>query len=294
MAELSRQVRHAWFTWQNREDRYTRLAGTIIDLVTDIRRRSESMAAGEDAHKVACEGYFLLRTFARRIGRSDLALIAADRGKAAADRLSSPVYTAGAQWNIAHALLAQDEPEAAEDVALAAVDAAERHPEGSKELTALSGALWLTAAVAAARSNRGRMARKRVHGQAVAASGRTGEGNVLWTAFGPANVALHAMYVELEDGATADALRIAAGVDPAPLPSRERHTTFFLDVARCYHQSQDEDAAVVHLLKAERTSPEDLRYDPVAHDVVRGVLKHARRSLAPQVHRLAERIGLTG
>jgi hypothetical protein len=48
----------------------------------------------------------------------------------------------------------------------------------------------------------------------------------MWTVFGPVNVALHAMSLEMETGEAAEALRMADEIDTSALPSRERQTTF--------------------------------------------------------------------
>jgi hypothetical protein len=45
-------------------------------------------------------------------------------------------------------------------------------------------------------------------------------------------------------------------------------------------------------MSAEATGPEDMRYNLLARDLVRGLLKRARPSMAPQVQALADRIGL--
>ncbi len=48
----------------------------------------------------------------------------------------------------------------------------------------------------------------------------------------------------------------------------------------------------MYLLSAEQESPEDLRYNLLSRDMVRGLLRRARPSLAPKVRDLAQRIEL--
>jgi hypothetical protein len=49
---------------------------------------------------------------------------------------------------------------------------------------------------------------------------------------------------------------------------------------------------LVHLIDAERTAPEDMRYNMLARDLVRGLVRQARPTYATQVRGLAQRIGL--
>jgi len=115
---------------------------------------------------------------------------------------------------------------------------------------------------------------------------------VLWSVFGPVNVGLHAVSVEMETGEASEALRLADDIDASTSPSIERRATFALDLARCYDQRHDDAGVVLYLLSAEQESPEDLRYNLLARDLVRGLLRRARPSLVPKVRDLAQRIEL--
>ncbi len=114
----------------------------------------------------------------------------------------------------------------------------------------------------------------------------------MWTVFGPTNVALHAVSVEMETGEAAQALRLADDIDVSASPSLERQTTFALEVARCYEQRRDDPGVFLHLVNAESSGPEDMRYNTLARDLVHGLLKRARPTYAPQVRALAARIDL--
>jgi transcriptional regulator with XRE-family HTH domain len=106
------------------------------------------------------------------------------------------------------------------------------------------------------------------------------------------NVNLHAVSVEMEAGESAEGLRLADEVDVSRVAARERQMTFYLEVARCYDQRREDPAVLVHLIDAERTAPEDMRYDMLARDLVRGLVRRARPTYATQVRGLAQRIGL--
>jgi transcriptional regulator with XRE-family HTH domain len=298
LALLREQVNGAWAIWQGSPQRYTGASAVIPGLVADVQsaqRASGTSGAVErrEAQRIAADLYFLLRTFTKRIGRMDLSLLAADRSLQAAQAADDPVRIAAAKWNLGHVLLAQGEADGAEGVAIKAIEDLRRDTGDSKvEAAAMAGALWLVAVVAAARNNDPWTARDRLRDKAWPAARLTGDGNVMWTVFGPVNVALHAVSVEMETGEASEALRLADGVDVSRSPSLERRTTFALEVARCYDQRRDDPAVFLHLVNAEESGPEDLRYNTLARDLIHGLLKHARPTYAPQVRALAERIDL--
>jgi transcriptional regulator with XRE-family HTH domain len=280
LAGLRARVNSAWGIWQGVPRRFSGESGVLPELIGDVQAAVRVLDASGPAeerragYQVAADLYFLLRSYAKRIGRTDLALLVADRGVLMAQAAGDPVRLAAAKWNLGHVLLAQGESAGADGVAL-------------------GGALWLVSAVAATRNGRAWEARERIANQALPAARLAGEGNVMWTVFGPTNVALHAMSLEMETGEAVQALRIADDIDTSDLPSLERRTTFALEVARCYEQRRDEMGVLVHLTSAESTGPEDMKYNVMARELVGGLLRRARGSMAQtQAQALAERVGL--
>jgi transcriptional regulator with XRE-family HTH domain len=298
LAALRERVAAGWSIWQTSPNRYTEASAIVPGLITDVQAAMWAFRSPGEAEKrrevarVASDMWFLLRTFAKRIGRTDLSLLAADRGIAAAYEADDPLRIAAAQWNLGHILLAQSEPEAAEDAAVRAAEALRPRLDDGDDWVAMYGSLWLVAATAAVRQDDAWTARDRLREHALPAANAVGEGNVLWTVFGPTNVHLHAMSVEMESGEAGEGLRIADQIDVTNSPSLERQTTFYLELARLHEQRRDDAGALIHLMNAETSGPEDLRYNLLARDLVRGLLKRARPSLAPQVRALAKRIDL--
>jgi DNA-binding XRE family transcriptional regulator len=298
LPELRGRVDAAWNIWRCSPNRYTEGAAVLPDLITDVQQAARSFhAAGEtagrrEAARLSADMYFLLRTFAKRIGRTDLSLLAADRGIAAAQEVDDPVRIAVAHWNLGHILLAQDEAEAAEETAIHAAEDLKPHLGGANDLVAIYGALWLVTVVASVRQGDAWTARDRLREHALPAARAVGETNVMWTVFGPTNVDLHAMSVEMEAGESAEGLSIADRIDVTNSPSLERQMTYYLELARLHDQRRDDAGVLLHLISAEASGPEDMRYNILARDLVRGLLKRARPSLAPQVRSLAKRIGL--
>jgi DNA-binding XRE family transcriptional regulator len=299
LADLRARVDAAWSIWQGSPHRFTEASQVLPDLITDVqaaqRGLGTSASADErrEAQRISADLYFLLRTFTKRIGRTDLSLLVADRGVLAAEAADDPVRMAGAKWNLGHILLAQGQPDGAEEVAIRAVEDLERDAvDGDLDAVAMVGALWLVSVVAAVRNNDPWTARDRIREKAWPAAQMAGDANVMWTVFGPTNVKLHAVSVEMELGEAGEALRLADDIDMSATPSLERKTTFALEVARCYEQRRDDPGVFLHLVSAEASGPEDMRYNTLARDLVHGLLKRARPTYAPQVRDLARRIDL--
>jgi hypothetical protein len=57
-------------------------------------------------------------------------------------------------------------------------------------------------------------------------------------------------------------------------------------------QRREDPAVLLHLLNAEREAPEDIRFNLLARDLVRGLVKRSRPSYAAEARGLAVRIGL--
>jgi hypothetical protein len=140
------------------------------------------------------------------------------------------------------------------------------------------GALHLVAAVATARAGEGREALDLL-GLARATADRIGgDRNDFWMTFGPTNVAIHGVAIELELGNPVQALREAtAVVDLSGLPSLERRSTHYVHLAHAHSLRLEDDEAVRALLVAERSNPEGLRYNMLVRDLVRGLLRRHRR-----------------
>ncbi|WP_419994512.1 transcriptional regulator [Streptomyces boninensis] len=244
--------------------------------------------------RTASDLYGLLRSYTRRTGRLDLSLMVADRAIRAAQDADDPVRIAAAQWNLGHVLLSQpDGAEEARDLAVHAIENLQKEAPDSREAVAVRGALELVAVVADARQQRWWDARARLRDKALPLAKRAGETNVMWTVFGPTNVELHAVSIEMLAGEAAEGLRFADEIDASRVPSRERKFTFGLETARCYDLRREDAAVLVHLLDLEQLAPEDLRHSPLARELVTGLLRRVRPTYRRQVAALAERQNFT-
>jgi transcriptional regulator with XRE-family HTH domain len=299
-AELRERVEKAWRTWQSSKDRFTEAVIVLPDLIRDVEHavrvyRAESDAeARREVLRVAADLYGLLRSYCRRAGRLDLSLMVADRAIRAAEDAADPVRIAAAQWNLGHVLLSHNDPGAVEEAKEVALLAAEqlRQAPATAETKSVEGALELVAVVSDARRRHWWEARQRLEERAAPLARQVGEGNVQWTVFGPTNVAMHAMSIEMLAGEASEGLRVADQVDTGQLPSRERRFTFGLELARCYDLRREDAATLVHLLDLEDVAPEDLARSPLARKMILDLQKRVRPTFRRQVTALAERLRL--
>ncbi|MEV1083495.1 helix-turn-helix transcriptional regulator [Streptomyces sp. NPDC050211] len=299
-AELRERVEQAWRTWQSSKDRFTAAARVLPDLIGDVEhavrvtRTGNNPEARREVLRVAADLYGLLRSYCRRAGRLDLSLMVADRAIRAAEDADDPVRIAAAQWNLGHVLLSHSEPgavEEAKEVALRAVEQLHEAPV-TAESKAVEGALELVAVVSDARRRQWWEARRRLEQRAAALAEQVGEGNVQWTVFGPTNVAMHAMSIEMLAGEASEGLRVADQIDTHGLPSRERRFTFGLELARCHDLRREDAAVLVHLLDLEEIAPEDLARNPLAHNMILDLQKRVRPTFRRQVNDLVQRLQL--
>ncbi|MFG2681311.1 helix-turn-helix domain-containing protein [Streptomyces sp. NPDC048392] len=297
-AQLRERVERAWHSWQASKDRFTQAASHLPALIWDVEdavrrhRHGSDSQARREVLRVAADLYGLLRSYCRRVGRLDLALMVADRAKHAAEEADDPVRRAAAAWNLGHVLLSHNSPDTVEEAKEVALLAAEqlRTVPSTPASQAVEGALELVAVVSDARRRSWREARRRLEQQALPLARKAGEGNVQWTVFGPTNVELHAMSIEMLAGEATEGLRLADQVDISRLPSLERQFTFGLEVARCYDLRRDDAAVLVHLLSLEDLAPEDLCRSPLARDMVQDLQQRVRPTFRRKVDALAGRL----
>src|SRR4051812_43223911 len=98
------------------------------------------------------------------------------------------------------------------------------------------GALFLIAAIIAARRSDRRSATERLRRAQYLADALGEDANRGWTAFGPTNVALHQVSVATELGDAETAIRYAEEIDTSNLPQvlRSRRAQVHIDAAWAY------------------------------------------------------------
>ncbi len=240
-------------------------------------------------------GYVLAAKLLTKLGAADLALVAADRSAMASLDTDSFTAQGMAAYQVVCALLRADRMDEAEELAVSmAGRATDEARAGDPEVVSVAGALWLIAAVIAARRAERFAALDRLDhaGRLAAALGE--DGNYAWTAFGPTNVAIHRVSVAAELGDAAEALEVASRLDTEHLPPglTSRRAQMHLDLAWAHAQRRRDADSTLHLLEAERSAPEVLRFNAVVRELIRELLGRQGRTSTRALNDLAVRAGV--
>jgi transcriptional regulator with XRE-family HTH domain len=264
-----------------------RLIETVDQAVVEPHRDNDTRRALMLQHQV----YVVAAKLLTKTGDGHLAWLAADRAAAAAARLGPPALKGLAAYQVTCALLKMDRIEQAERIA---IGAAESIDDDSPLGISAQGALFLIAAVIAGRRSDRKSATERLRRAQYLADALGEDANHGFTAFGPTNVAMHQVSVAAELGDAATAIHYAEQIDTSNLPAglTSRRAQVHLDAAWAYAQHMDDAAVVINLMEAERVAPQMLRYNIVAREILRELLKREPRSSTPGLRALATRAGV--
>jgi transcriptional regulator with XRE-family HTH domain len=258
--------------------------------------RETEAAGGDDreACSVRALVYDTAAALLHRVGQSGLAWAAADRALAAAEQSGRPELVALQAYRLSYVIAGRRHPAEALELAMSASAGLERVMR-NPDVNTLSvyGALHL-AGVHAAAAVYDRAMTGTLLARAREIAARTGDGNRMGTAFGRANVAMHAISASLQLGDAKTAIETGESLDPASLPAglTGRRTQLNLDLARAYAMRKQDAAAVNLLLAAERLSPQLVRYDGRTREVITSLLRREHQPSTPELRPLARRAGV--
>ncbi len=290
---LRAQATSAYQAYQaTRYDAAGRILPGLICSVEIVARTTST--ASPAACAVRARVYDTTAALLSRVGEPFLAWAAADRAMFAAEQSCDPLLAAASAWRMSYMITGRQHPQEALDLAMTAAAALERTTRSpSPERLSVYGALHLAAATAAAASF-DRAATESLLGTARGIADRTGEANHMGTAFGPVNVAIHAISASLKLGDPRAATQTGEAIDLAAMPVGlvGRRTQVRLDLARAYAMTRKDAAAVNLLLAAERLSPQLVRYDLATRDVLTELLRREHRPSTPELRPLAHRAGV--
>jgi hypothetical protein len=259
-------------------------------------RETEAGAGGNDreACSVRALVYDTAAALLHRVGETSLAWTAADRALAAAEQSGRPELVALQAYRLSYVIADRKHPAEALELAMSASAGLERVMRGpDADTLSVYGALHLAGVhAAAAVYDRAMTATLLARARDIAA--RTGDGKRMGTAFGHANVAMHAISASLQLGDAKAAIETGESLDPASLPAglTGRRTQLSLDLARAYAMRKQDAAAMNLLLAAERLSPQLVRYDGRTREVITSLLRREHQPSTPELRPLARRAGV--
>jgi hypothetical protein len=290
LAALSQQVDLMYGLYQ--ATRYAEVGRALPRLIGQVE--AAARGRGADACAVRAWVYNVTAALLQRIGEPALAWTAADRSVSAAEQSEQPLLIAVATYRLAYVFTSMNRPQAAAHLATGAATALERKSPSSPDHLSVYGGLLLAAATAtAAEFDSSATARYLADARRVAE--RLGSDlNLMGTAFGSINVAVHTMSTAVTMGDAQTAIEIGEELEVAEMPAGlvGRRTQVLLDLARAYAMRRQDAAAVNTLLKAEDASPQLVRYNDHTRDLLADLLRREHRASTPQLRPLARRAGV--
>jgi len=287
---LKQEVGEAWTAFQ--DGRFARAAHVVPSVLSLAQAATRSYSGDQQlqAYVLLAMAYQSAAQVLTKIGETELAWIAADRGLSAAQVSGDPIVIGSLFRSVTHCLLSNGRFEAAKQLTADAAGFLQPHvAEASPEFLSIYGTLFLAGSVAAARSD-DRATTRTFLAEADESARRLGEdANHMWTAFGPTNVAIHRVATAMELGDVQLALDQGPQLDTSQMPT-ERRVRHALEVARAYAARNQVDEALSLILDAERLAPEQVRYHYISRQLVTSWVRrqHGKPSLA--LSDLAQRI----
>lgn len=290
---LQRDISDVFDAYQ--ASRYGYVTGRIPLVLSDAMHAAR---AAEHADQARTQGLLALAyqcavAVLTKLGETDLAWIASERGLAAAQQADNPLILGSLLRSVTHALHATGRFRAAVQLAEAAAGILQPYLSTRTDDGMLSvyGSLFLTGAVAASRAD-DRQATTTFLTEAQDAADRLGrDANLLWTAFGPTNVAIHRVSTAMELGDVQIALDLGPRVDASALPV-ERQVRHAIETARAYSARNRRDDALTTLLNAEQLAPEQVKHHAISRQLVLSWLRNHRGPRNTPLDQLAQRLHL--
>lgn len=288
--ELRANVAEVWDAYQ--ESRYGFATRRLPLLLADALLATQSYQGRdrEQANELTAMTYQGSAMVLAKLGETDLAWIAADRGLAAAQQTGNTVVIGSLFRSVTHCLLSNGRYDAA--MQLVSDASGYLRPglrQASPEYLSIYGTLFLTGAMAAARADDRATARTFL-AEAEQAADRLGQdANHMWTAFGPTNVAIHQVATAAELGDMQIAMDLGPQVDTSHLPT-ERRTRHSLEVARALSSRNQIDDALAMILEAETWAPEQVRSHYLARELVLSWVRNQRGRPSQPMSELAKRL----
>lgn len=292
LVALRAEAAGLWDAYQG--SRFGYVTGRLPALLRQAQVAADELDGPErdDARRLLGMSYQLAATQLTKLGETDLAWIAADRGLAAVRPTGDPVVTGSLFRSVSHALLSTGRFQDAIRLTNDAAGYLDQHlAKPSPELLSVYGTLLLGGSIAAARANDAGTTRTFLAAANEAAIRLGHDANHLWTAFGPTNVAIHRVATSAELGDFQVAVDLGPRVDTTGLPM-ERRVRHALEVSRAYSSWNRLDDAQAALLNAEQMAPEQVRHHFLGRQLVLTWIRRQRGKPCAELVGLARRLNV--
>lgn len=290
--ELRVDVDTLWDAYQA-----SRFGFVIHQLTLRLPAARAAVEAADSDERAVAKGrialmYQVAASTLTKIGESDLAWTASERGLDAARASDNPVVIGSLLRSISHSLLSTGAHHDAVRVTHDAIDFFVPHLQRpSTAMLSVYGTALLAGAMAAARSDDRGTTREFLEAANDAAKRLGSDQNKLWTAFGPTNVAIHRVSTAMELGDVQVALNLGPDLNTSSMPV-ERQVRHSLEVARALTKANRRDEALSTVLTAEQRAPEQVRYHFLTRHLVQSWMRTQRGKPPIHLAQLATRLHL--
>ncbi|MEV7004886.1 hypothetical protein [Streptosporangium sp. NPDC051022] len=272
--------------------RYGHLAHLLPRLISSGQAVAVADPHETDVNTVLAQIYTLTTRMLIKLDDQQLGWIAADRARVIAGASGDRLVAAEAARNLAVLARKAGWHAQAMSIAMSAADHLDAG-KGDARHMAERGLLIQSAAYTAARCG-DRTGMRELTDQAAAIAAQLGGTPLLRDhggGFSPVTVQLHRISAEYSAGDAAAALSAAHRLLPASLPTVERRSRYYTDVARAYGYLGRRADCLDALLAAERHAPEETHARPAVRDLISGLLVSGRTT--PELRGLAARCRIT-
>ena len=294
LTELRERRDHIWLAVYG--GRYVELAPSVASLIPELE---QAVLAGgnaeltEAARGLLSDTYQAVATAMAKLVEVAADSIAADKVPFAAEMVRDRLAVAASLFRMAQTFLSLGQLSQAQAAAKTVTEGLDQLAARAPEPATLSlcGAFHLVLATAAARDDDGLQAHWHLDRAKEIADRLGGDRNDFGTAFGPTDVALHAVGVAVGLGDAEEALDLARHIEPGGLPA-ERQARYNITLAQAHVLRSQLDEALRCLEEAERLSAKQTRTDTVARAAARDLIRLSGSRPWPELRDLAERFGV--
>jgi hypothetical protein len=238
--------------------------------------------------RILALAYHVAAAVLSKVGQPDISWIAAERGLNAAEASGTPAIRGSLIRSVAFALLSSGRLESAMRLVESGAGNLESEMTGDHGVISVYGTLLLVGSMAAARFGDRQKTADYLRAADSAAGLLGGEGNHLWTAFGPTNVAIHRVNTASELGDIQTVLDSGMSLNTDAVPV-ERRVRYLLDVARAHSLTGEPQNALGALLTAERLAPEQVHQHYLARKVIAALVKSKAGKPSVELEKIAMR-----
>ena len=265
-------------------------ASTLLNDAEVAVHESDAEETGE-AHGILALSYQAAASILVKAGEIDVAWVAAERGMNAARKANDPAIQGSLTRSVAYALFSSGRLDSAMRLVESGAQFLEPELTKTDDICSVYGTLLLVGAMAAARYGDSEKVADYLQEADRAALQLGHDGNNLWTAFGPTNVAIHRTNTAAELGNMGAVLTSVTPVLSSSIPV-ERKARYLLDVARAHASTGNHEEALRMVMSAERMAPEQVRHHYLTKEIVMAIIRKSTKAPTFELQKLMERIDL--